>query len=102
MDDNITLDKDYAKELFKAMIPLKKRWYSQTGIGIAEDLELLQLATDSGCNGLFIGFESLSQKSLGAWKKHCNRKRDYIEVTSKLHEKRIGVFGAFVFGSDDH
>ncbi|MEN8248266.1 MAG: radical SAM protein [Bacteroidota bacterium] len=101
MDDNITLDKDYAKELFKAMAPLKKRWYSQSGISIAEDNELLELAVKSGCKGLFLGFESLSQKSLGAYKKHCNRKRDYVEVANKLHDKGIAIFAAFVFGSDE-
>jgi len=100
MDDNLTLDREYAKELFSKMIPLKKRWFSQCEIGIAEDDELLQLATSSGCRGLFIGFESLSQQSLSTWKKHCNRKKDYLKLVQKLHKAGIGIFAAFVFGSD--
>lgn len=101
MDDNIVLDKAYAKELFKAMIPYKKRWFSQCGMDIAEDEELLDLAARSGCGGLFIGFESLSQESLSNWKKHCNRKRDYLEVAKKIHKAGIGIFAGFVFGDDD-
>jgi len=101
MDDNIVLDKEYAKELFKAMIPLKKRWYSQCGIAIAEDEELLRLAAESGCRGLFIGFESLSEQTLNAYSKHCNRKRDYMDVVKRIHKAGIAICGGFVFGSDE-
>lgn len=101
MDDNIVLDKEYAKELFKAMIPLKKRWYSQCGIAIAEDEELLRLAAESGCRGLFIGFESLSEQTLSAYSKHCNRKRDYLDVVKRIHKAGIAICGGFVFGSDE-
>jgi radical SAM superfamily enzyme YgiQ (UPF0313 family) len=101
MDDNLTLNREYAKELFTQMIPLKKRWFSQCGVGIAEDDELLHLIAQSGCRGLFIGFESLSQQSLSVWKKHCNRKRDYVEVVRKLHNKGIAICAAFVFGCDE-
>jgi len=101
MDDNIALQKEYAKELFKAMIPLKKRWYSQCGMSITDDEELLRLASDSGCRGLFIGFESLSEQSLVDYNKHCNRKRNYLEVVKKLHDKKMGIFAGFVFGCDE-
>ncbi|MCB2221987.1 MAG: B12-binding domain-containing radical SAM protein [Bacteroidetes bacterium] len=101
MDDNIILDKAYAKALFKAMIPYNKRWFSQCGMDITDDDELLDLAARSGCGGLFIGFESLSQDSLSDWKKHCNRKRNYLEVVKKIHQAGIGIFAGFVFGGDN-
>ena len=101
MDDNIALNREYAKELFEAMIPLKKRWFSQCGIGIAEDDELLRLAEKSGCRGLFIGFESLSEKNLKNWNKHVNRRKNYAEITRRIHDHKIGIFAGFVFGSDD-
>lgn len=37
IDDNIIADSDYARALFRAMIPLKKRWVSQCSIKIAND-----------------------------------------------------------------
>lgn len=101
MDDNITLDKVYAKELFKAMIPLKRFWFSQCSVSITNDEELLDLAVKSGCRGLFLGFESLSERSLDSWNKKCNRKMDYHEVVRKLHNRGIAIFAAFVFGSDE-
>lgn len=101
MDDSITADRDYARSLFSEMIPLGKRWVSQCGIEIAQDEELLGLASRSGCRGLFIGFESLSQHSLRSWKKHGNIGKDYLAAVQRLHTAGIAVFAGFVFGSDD-
>jgi radical SAM superfamily enzyme YgiQ (UPF0313 family) len=101
MDDNLIGDRAYAKELFAAMRPLGKRWYSQCGIGIGYDAELLKLAAQSGCRGLFIGFESLSQQTLHAWKKNVNRAKDYLTVVQRLHQAGIAVFAGFVFGGEE-
>ena len=101
MDDSLIGDREYARQLFSAMIPLGKRWFSQCGIEIAHDEELLRLASRSGCRGLFIGFESLSQRNLRSWKKHGNTGKDYNAVVRNLHAAGISVFAGFVFGSDD-
>jgi len=100
MDDNIIGDRDYALQLFEAMIPLRKRWYSQCGIHVAEDEELLSLAVRSGCGGLFVGLESLSQKNLSDWSKGPNRSWDYVRQVRQLHDAGIAVYAGFVFGSD--
>lgn len=101
MDDSLTADREYAKELFSEMIPLGKRWFSQCGIGIAQDEELLGLASRSGCQGLFVGFESLSSRALRSWNKHTNLGKDYRAAVRRLHAAGIAVFAGFVFGSDD-
>jgi radical SAM superfamily enzyme YgiQ (UPF0313 family) len=100
MDDNIIGDREYALQLFEAMIPLKKRWFSQCGIHITEDEELLSLAVRSGCSGLFVGLESLSQENLSEWSKGRNWSRDYVRQVRQLHDAGIAVFAGFVFGSD--
>lgn len=100
MDDNLIADREYAKALFAAMVPLKKQWFSQCGIAITYDRELLELAARSGCRGLFVGFESLSQENLSAWRKPVNRARDYRRAIDALHEAGIAVFAGFVFGMD--
>ncbi len=100
MDDNLISDVDYAKELFRRMIPLRKRWISQAGVQIAADDELLTLAEQSGCRGLFIGFESLSDDNLRRWRKSFNRSRDYQRIVQKLHQHGIGVCAGMVFGYD--
>ena len=100
MDDSIICDREYAKELFAAMIPLGKRWFSQCGIGIADDDELLRLACRSGCRGLFIGFESLNEAGLRSWNKQPNVGRDYLAAVRKLHAAGLAICAAFVFGGD--
>lgn len=100
MDDNIIADGDHAKELFAKMIPLRKRWFSQCSIRLAYDEELLRLAYASGCRGLFIGLESLSQESLKGWNKKINRASDYTWAMDKLHNTGIAVIAGIVFGDD--
>jgi radical SAM superfamily enzyme YgiQ (UPF0313 family) len=100
MDDNIIGDRDYALELFAAMTPLGKRWFSQCGIGIAEDAELLGAAVRSGARGFFVGLESLSQDSLDGWGKRSNRARAYRHLVGRLHAAGLGVYAGFMFGGD--
>jgi radical SAM superfamily enzyme YgiQ (UPF0313 family) len=101
MDDNLIGDRAYALELFRAMLPLGKTWYSQAGLGLALDDELLELAARSGCQGLFIGFETLSDTGLRSFNKKPNLGKDYAAVVRKLHAKGIAVCAAFMFGGDE-
>jgi radical SAM superfamily enzyme YgiQ (UPF0313 family) len=94
-------DVNYAKALYRAMIPLKVRWVGLSTTRIAEDDELLNLAAASGCKGLLIGFESVSQATLNATHKHFHNANRYAEVVKKLHDKGIGIQGCFVFGFDN-
>ena len=82
------------------MVPLRKRWISQASVQVAADDELLSLAARSGCRGLFIGFESLSDNNLRRWRKNFNRSGDYRRVVEKLHRHGIGVCAGMVFGYD--
>lgn len=100
VDDNIVGVSSYAKELFKALIPLKVKWFSQASLSIVRDKALLELARQSGCRGLFVGFESLSQESLKALGKSVNRVHEYKESIKMLHDHGIGIQGSFIFGTD--
>ncbi len=93
-------DRDYALELYGAMIPLNKRWMSPSTMRIANDSKLLEVAAKSGCKGLLLGLESVSEKSLKNMKKNFNSLKDYREQIKRLHDKGIAINGCFVFGSD--
>jgi radical SAM superfamily enzyme YgiQ (UPF0313 family) len=93
-------DRKYAKELYSAMIPLKKRWLSPSTIRIADDPELLDLAAKSGCRGLLIGFESVSQLTLKAMGKSFNYIDKFKDQVEKLHYRGISIQACFVFGFD--
>jgi radical SAM superfamily enzyme YgiQ (UPF0313 family) len=93
-------DVNYAKALYRAMIPLGMRWVGLSTTRIAEDDELLKLAAASGCKGLLIGFESVSQDTLNGTHKGFHAANRYGDVVKKLHDHGIGIQGCFVFGFD--
>ena len=100
-DDNILCNIEYARELFEAITPLKVRWFCQAPINIAKDEELLSLMYESGCRQVFIGFESLSQKSLNLMNKgRINKVEDYMRSVDVIHSHGISVFGSFMLGND--
>ncbi|MFA5801361.1 MAG: radical SAM protein [Thermoleophilia bacterium] len=100
-DNNITANKNYAKRLFRALAPLGVFWLSQGSIDMADDAELMDLATASGCVGMLVGFESLSDANISEiGKKASNRVDEYEEKIRIFHKHRIGLIGCFVFGFD--
>jgi len=102
LDDNIMGNIRYAKELFKALIPLKIIWMSQSSINAAYDKELLDLASRSGCKALFVGLETVSEEALKEVGKSQNRVKFYQEAIKRFHKFGIFVHGAFIFGMDSH
>jgi len=101
VDDNLIANREYALELFAAITPLKKHWYGQCSTGIVNDVRLLEAAAASGCRGMFVGFESLSEPNLAAWRKGFNRPQAYSRVVRKLHQAGIAVYAGIVFGMDN-
>ena len=73
---------------------------SQTSVNSAYDDEMLELAAASGCKGVFIGLETVSQASLSEIGKTQNRIDYYQEAVRRFHSKGIFVEGAFIFGFD--
>lgn len=100
-DVNLIADISYAKELFTAMIPLKKWWFGLTTTAVGCNDELLDVFEKSGCKGLLIGFESVNQETQQNIHKGVNRVSEYKELMEKLHDRGIMVMGCFAFGSDE-
>lgn len=100
IDLNIIADKTYARDLFTALIPLKLQWYGLATTLLCEDQALLDLAAESGCRGLLMGLESISNDNLRQSRKGFNRPEQYAQVVQRLHDRGIGLQGCFVFGLD--
>lgn len=83
IDLNIIADVDWAKELFRAFIPLKLRWYGLSTMLITRDRELLDLAERSGCGGLLIGYESIAPEGLRSTFKTFNSLRERTPPDTK-------------------
>ena len=100
VDLNLIADRDYAVQLFTALIPLRVEWYGLATVLLADDTELLDLAEASGCRGLLMGLESISRENLRASGKGFNSPERFAGVVEKLHEHGIALQGCFVFGLD--
>jgi radical SAM superfamily enzyme YgiQ (UPF0313 family) len=99
-DDNIAVDMEYAKGLFRAIAPYRKWWSSQASIHAGRDDEFLETAANSGCKQLFVGFESISQQSMVEAKKGFNRTEEYLRIVERIHSHGIAVQAGIVFGFD--
>lgn len=100
LDPSPIEDPDYAKRLYRELIAVRKDWVGLSTIRMAYDRELLDLASRSGCRGLLIGFESVSQETLKVMNKDFNRAYSYSEMVRRFHGTGIAVQGCFVFGFD--
>ncbi len=99
-DDNLTADRKYARQLFTALKPLKKRWIGQATILFALNRALVKQAAGAGCIGLFLGIESFSTESLKEAKKGFNPTERYGEGIRNLHDHGIAVDAGVIFGFD--
>lgn len=101
IDDNIVGDPAYAKRLFEAIKPLGIWWFAQATLDIAFNDELLQLAAESGCKCLLIGFESLAAENIKKiGKLRSNDVTRYAEAVDRIHSHGITISGSFIVGLD--
>ena len=85
VDNSFAQDDAWTKDLFRAMIPLKKKWVSHP---IGEDPELLDLAAEAGC---WYVYQAVFDTS------------DVIRNRIANYQKRgIGVEGTVILGLDEH
>jgi len=96
---------DRAFRICRGMIDrkMKKIWVTQTSINAASNKDLLKIAYESGCRGLYIGFESIGPESLEEMHKRVNLSvgtDGYRDAVRRIHECGICVIGAFILGND--
>lgn len=99
--DNLTANKEYALELFKALAPLKMRFYGETTVLVAKDEALLQAAKDAGVKALLFGIETPSEAALKAQGKGFVKPEKIKEYVAKVQSYGIEVWGDFLFGFDE-
>ncbi|MCP4106213.1 MAG: radical SAM protein [Desulfobacteraceae bacterium] len=84
VDNSLAQDKEWVTELFREMIPLKKKWVSHP---ILYDDDVLKLAADAGCWYVYQAIVDTSDVI-----------RDRIK---RLHDHGIGVEGTILLGTDE-
>ncbi|MDR2413356.1 MAG: radical SAM protein [Odoribacteraceae bacterium] len=84
VDNSLAQNKEWEKELFREMIPFKKKWISHT---IEDDPEILDLAARAGA---WYVYQAVYDTS------------DYIkERVKRYHDHGIGVEGTILLGLDN-
>ncbi|MCL4465909.1 MAG: B12-binding domain-containing radical SAM protein [Chloroflexi bacterium] len=101
LDDNVAANPGRAKRLFRALAGRRLTWFGQADLNIARDEELLATAAASGCTGLLIGIESISQANLAAVGKRTNVAERYEAAIARIQAHGIAVHGAFLVGLDE-
>ncbi len=102
-DDNTFVNKKWGKRFLKEVAPLGIRWFTETDISVADDIELLDLMAESGCKQMLIGLESPTAKALDGidpnnWKRR--RHGEYLRAIERIQSRGISVNGCFILGLD--
>ncbi|MFW9824366.1 MAG: B12-binding domain-containing radical SAM protein [Candidatus Thorarchaeota archaeon] len=101
LDDNITANKQYARELFKELKYMDKTWVGQSSINVVKDRELLKLAAESGCCAFFVGLESVSAKGINRYHKNLESKEEIKEAIKIFQDAGILIYASLIFGFDN-
>lgn len=100
LDNNLGADRGYLHSLCRALEPLGRIWSAAVTIDVTDDPSLIRQMAESGCTGVFVGFETLSNENLADSRKRSPAAEDYARRVALFHEHGIQVNGSFVFGFD--
>lgn len=101
IDDNFIGNPKWTREFLEAIKPLKIKWNAAVSANVVNIPGMLDLMKESGCQGLFIGFESLNEDSIKKAQKGQNNVANYEWIISEIHKRGIMINASFVFGLDD-
>jgi radical SAM superfamily enzyme YgiQ (UPF0313 family) len=109
VDDNIIgygeTSRQQALAIFRGMVDrgMNKWWFCQASLNFADDKEVLNWASKSGCKMVFLGLEAEDADGLAEMNKRLNLQRgvdSYADAFGRIHRAGIAVLGAFIFGLD--
>jgi radical SAM superfamily enzyme YgiQ (UPF0313 family) len=101
VDDNFTVNRKRLELIIKKMLSngIKHKWSAQVSIDIAKKPKLLDLMAKAGCKRVYIGLESINNKTL----KILGKKQTVKDIENGIKVIKnfgIDVHGMFIFGAD--
>ncbi len=97
----ISKDKGFPRILQETLEAVKKHhrsWVTQAGYNAGLDTDFLDMCADTGCKGIFFGFETASQENLKSLGKNQNRIEKYRDIVKNCEERGILVMSNYMFG----
>jgi radical SAM superfamily enzyme YgiQ (UPF0313 family) len=101
VDENLSAHKKYMKELLRELVPLNVEWMGQSSIDIVNDSAFIDLAAESGCFFLEVGFETINPRNLRDSGKRFGSLEEYARAIRILSERKIIIGASMIFGFDD-
>jgi radical SAM superfamily enzyme YgiQ (UPF0313 family) len=101
MDSNFSSEPAHARAVLEVFKECDIRWYGHASFNLTRDESMIDLMAESGCIGLNIGFETLSQTTINNMHKFSNKTDEYADSIKALHDRGIGVMGTFMVGFDE-
>jgi radical SAM superfamily enzyme YgiQ (UPF0313 family) len=99
IDDNFIGVPSYTRELINRLRGMNLKWSAAVTTKIADYPDLLDMMAETGCQSLFIGFESINNSSLQTVNKE-NRFEKYERLVAEIHSRGIMINASMVFGLD--
>ena len=100
IDDNFAGNPAWLRAFLNRLIPLNLKWNAAVALNALCDADLLDLMKRSGCQGLFVGFESIQADSIHNVHKIQNNIEVYEKAVKMAHDRGIMINASFVFGLD--
>ncbi|MBU1877605.1 MAG: radical SAM protein, partial [Chloroflexi bacterium] len=100
IDDNFIGNVAWTLSFLQAIRPLDLKWHAAVSANVGLHPDLLDEMQATGCQSLFIGFESINQASIEGASKRQNHVDEYEELIRAIHARGIMVNASLVFGFD--
>ena len=101
IDDNFIGNPKWTLEFVQAIRPMGLKWNAAVSANIIDMLPLLDEMALSGCESLFIGFESLNENAINNVNKGQNNIGKYELLIEEIHKRGMMINASFVFGLDE-
>jgi radical SAM superfamily enzyme YgiQ (UPF0313 family) len=103
-DDNTFANKTHSRQLLRAVARENIRWFTESDLSVADDLDLLDMLRDAGCAEILIGFEGTTFSGVDGIEQRSNwkakRVESYLEAIRRIQDRGVRVNGCFILGLD--
>ncbi|MDE7133589.1 MAG: radical SAM protein, partial [Lachnospiraceae bacterium] len=91
IDDNFAGNQAWLRDLLNKLIPMDIKWNAAVSLNALCDADMLDLMKRSGCQGLFVGFESIQEDSINNVHKIQNNIEIYEKAVKMAHDRGIMI-----------
>ena len=102
IDDNLIGNPAWTWDFLHALEAenLSLKWNAAVSVNLVNHLPLLDLMAATGCNSLFVGFESINERALTEVGKRQNKVAEFSRLIDEIHRRGMMVNASLVFGLD--